>query len=348
MKGRKLSHNEISSLCLELALFLRAGADSAGALTLLSRETDDPRLRTPLEDMARCMDEGHPLSRVLEASGLFPSDVWRMVRVGEQTGRSEEALQSLARYYSRRDETDRRTRSALLYPSILLLIMLAVIVVLLTKVLPIFSRVYASLGGQLTGISGGLLRLGQLLNAALPVLCAILALAVVFLAVFALSQPVRDRLLSLWQKRRGDRGLSRKMADARFAQALSMGLSSGLSPEEAVETAGTLLPRHSAAERRLQACLAAMEENDSLIAGLKAGQLLPPSECLILELGLTGGSGEIAMEEVARRLDLEAEDALDRTLSRIEPTMVVLSSLLVGAILLSVMLPLANIMSAIG
>ena len=348
MKTRRLSHDDISTLCLELALFLHAGADSGSALVLLAEETEEPRLKTALAQMAHQMDEGTPLSRALEASGLFPRDVWATVRVGEQTGRSEEALRSLARYYDRRARMDRQARSALLYPSVLLLVMLAVIVVLLTKVLPIFSSVYASLGGQMTGLAGGLLRLGQFLNTILPALCILLGLVILLLVIFALSQSLRDQLLLLWQRKRGDRGLTRQMASARFAQALSMAMNSGLPAEEAVRSAGSLLEEYPAAAEQLRICLDTVAGGGSLIAGLKQTELLPPAECRLLELGLAGGSGEAAMEEVARRLDLAAEDALEAALSRVEPTMVVLTSLLVGAILLSVMLPLVNIMSAIG
>lgn len=348
MKNRRLSHDEISTLCLELALFLHAGADSGSGLVLLAEETDDPRLKATLSEMARQMDEGCSLAHVFEHSEAFPRDVWAMLWVGEKAGRSEEALRALAQYYDRRAQVDRHMRSALLYPSILLLIMLAVIVVLLTQVLPIFSDVYASLGGQLTGLAGGLLHLGQLLNTVLPLLCVILALLVILLVIFSVSQAFRGKLLAWWQKKRGDKGLPRKLAAARFAQALSMGLSSGLTAEDAVESAGTLLADQPAAARRVQVCLDAIAGGDTFLSALKKAELLPAAECRLLELGLASGSGETAMAEIARRLDVDAEDALEQQLGRVEPTMVVVTSLLVGAILLSVMLPLANIMSAIG
>lgn len=347
MKERKLSHDEISTLCLELALFLHAGAESGSGLTLLAEETQDPWLQKLLFRMARQVDEGDSLSQAFESSGAFPREVWATLRVGEQTGRSEEALRALARYHDRRSQLDRHLRSALLYPSVLLLIMLAVIVILLAKVLPIFNDVYASLGGQLTGIAGGLLHLGQILDTLLPALCVVLAAAVIFLAVFSSSEQFRTWLLHLWQKSRGDKGLAGKLSSARFAQALSMALSSGLPAEEAIASAGTLLSNPAAA-RRIRACLDELSCSGSLIGAMKQAQLLPAAECRLLELGLASGSGEVAMAEIARRLDRDAEDALERRIGQVEPTMVVITSLLVGAILLSVMLPLTHIMTSIG
>ena len=171
MKTITLTYNELSALCLELALFLHAGADFGGALSLLAEETDAPQVKARIADMAAEVDEGTPLSDAMEHSGLFPWDVWAMVRVGERTGRTEETLHSLSRYYTRRDAADQQIRSALLYPSLLMLVMLAVIVILLAKVLPIFREVYASLGAEMTGLAGTFLQFGLVLDALLPLLC---------------------------------------------------------------------------------------------------------------------------------------------------------------------------------
>ena len=76
--------------------------------------------------------------------------------------------------------------------------------------------------------------------------------------------------------------------------------------------------------------------------------MLPRAECRLLELGMRSGSGEEVMDHIAQRLSEEADAALEARMGQIEPTLVMISSLLVGLILLSVMLPLMNIMTAIG
>ena len=81
---------------------------------------------------------------------------------------------------------------------------------------------------------------------------------------------------------------------------------------------------------------------------MKEAQLLPPAESRLLRVGLQTGNADSVMEQIAQRLHQQAEDALEDAVSKIEPTMVLAASLLVGMILLSVMLPLINIMSAIG
>ena len=348
MKRFALSHDEIAALCLELSLFLHAGVDAGSGLDLLAQEDTSELRKAMLEQMANQMDEGFTLDAAFRQAGCFPEYVCGLIQVGEQTGRTEEALKALNQYYEQRARLDRRLRSALLYPAVLMLIMLAVVVVLLTQVLPVFSDVYASLGGRLTGVAGGLLVLGQVLSGLMPLLCALLIAAVLLLAAFAGSMTFREKVLALWRKAFGDRGVSRKLNTARFAQALAMGLNSGLPLEEAIELSASLLPDSPAAQQRCKACLDRLFEGAPLAQAMGESGLLPRAECRLLELGMNSGSGDQVMDHIALRLAEEGEAALEARMGQIEPTLVLSASLLVGLILLAVMLPLMNIMTAIG
>lgn len=343
-----LSNDTISGLCRGLSLLLHAGVGVGDGLALLAQEEESPALRAVLDEMARQMDDGSPLAAALRSSGRFPNYVCGLVEVGERSGRTEEALAALARHYEDRGRLERRLRSALLYPAVLLVVMLAVIVVLLARVLPVFNEIYADLGGRLTGVAGGLLTLGRVLDQAMPVLCVLLVLVVLFLALFAALPAFRERVLALWRKSRGDKGVSRQINTARFAQSLSMGLSSGLPLEEALTLSADLLADVPSAAAKCRDCLARLDEGTPLAQAMSQSGVLPRAQCRLLELGLRSGSGDSAMEQIARQLSEESEMALEETVGRVEPTLVVITSVLVGLILLSVMLPLMHIMTAIG
>lgn len=347
MKHNSMSHGELSSLCLELSMLFHSGVGTGDALTLLAEESD-PAYQAMLTAMADQVDLGSTLSAAMRETGRFPAYVCGLVEVGERAGRTEEALSALARYYERRARLDRRIKSALLYPAVMLLLMLVVIGVLLMKVLPIFDDVYASLGGRLTGVAGGLLALGRWLDGAMPVLWVLMAAVTVFLAAFAALPSFREKLTTLWRGSRGDKGVARRMNDARLAQALSMGLASGMPVEEALELASGLLDDVPQTKARCLDCRARLEQGERLSAAMQGSQLLPARACRLLELGQRSGTGDAAMEKIADDLSEESEAALEEKVSRVEPALVLVCSILVGLILLSVMLPLMHIMSAIG
>ena len=348
MAVRVLTNNEISGFCLGLSLLIHSGVGVGDGLALLAEEEPEGEHKKLLIELADSADSGISLAEAVRASGRFPDYVCGLLEVGEKSGRTEEALSALARYYEDRARLDHQVKTALLYPSILLIIMLAVIVVLLIKVLPVFNEVYSYLGASLTGIAGGLLALGRALDKAMPVLCVILGLIVVFLVLFSAVSSFRERITATWRKKMGDKGVSRKINTACFAQSLSMGLSSGLPIEEALSLAGSLLDGVPAAKKRCEDCKKRIENGESLSAAMKASGALPSAECRILELGLRSGTGDSAMEQIARRLSEESDISLEESVARVEPALVMVTSVLVGIILLAVMLPLMNIMTTIG
>lgn len=343
----KLAHSEIASLCRELALLLHAGISLADGLFLLCEE-ETSSMRDLLQQLGAKMDEGAQLSDAMESTGAFPLCATGMVRIGEQTGRMEDVLASLAQFYEQRSRVSRRIRQALAYPAVIMALMLVVIGVLLIRVLPVFDEVYASLGSRLTGVAASLLHLGQFLSAAMPALLVILAIAAAAAMLYAWCAPVREKVSALLTARFGDRGISRKFNNAHFARALAMGLGSALPLEDAVQQAGRLLADIPAAAARCETCAEGLRSGESLSSAMSDAGFLPPAESRMLAVGLRQGSGDRVVEEIADRLMEQAEDALEQTVAKAEPAMVLLASALVGAILLSVMLPLMNIMSALG
>lgn len=348
MNINRISNTETADLCRELALLLHAGISTGDGLYLLAEEENDAAQKEMLTEMAKTVDSGTSLAKAFEDTKCFPVYMTGLLQVGETVGRTEETLNALSRYYENKENLERRIISALTYPVMLLILMLVVIVVLLTKVLPVFNEVYASLGGSLTGIAGALLSFGTVLNKILPLLCVVLGAVLVLVGAFTFNKNFRTKVLRFWNARFGDKGVSKKLNNARFAQALSMGISSGMPPEDAVEMAANLLGDIPKAAERCKKCSELLDNGESLSKALNEAGLMEPAACRLLTLGMRGGSGDTVMEELARRMQNDAEFELEKTASKVEPALVLITTLLVGAILVAVMLPLMNIMTAIG
>jgi len=327
-----------------LSMLIQAGSTPAEALQMLQNESD---LHLPAI-LAQELDLGSPLSDAMDACGCFSHHCISMIRVGEQTGHLEEALNSLSKYYKERQQTARLLRDALTYPGLILLLMLSVIGVLLIYVLPVFDSVYASLGSRLTGVAGGLLQFGRMLKTAMPVLLILLGILVLFVLSFSRIAKFREICLALFRKRFADSGLFRLFHNARFARALAMGLASGQTLEEAVSLASTLLSDVPDAANRCRECASLLENGTSLSEAMEKTKLLPSSQAALLTVALRGGYADRIISEIADRMQENAEHAVSTVVARIEPAMVLTASLLVGSILLTVMLPLMNIMASIG
>lgn len=343
----KLTYRQTATFCRALALLLHAGIGLAEGMFLLCEE-ESGDMKTLLEKLGNRMNGGMTFSQAMEQTGAFPACVIGMVYVGEQTGRMEDVLESLGHFYEQREQNSRRIIQMLTYPSLIMVLMLIVVGVLLVEVLPIFDEVYSSLGSHLTGAGAGLLGLGRILKRLLPVFFCVLVVLAAVLLLYRYYRPVREKVCVWVSARFGDRGFLRKFNNAQFAQALAMGIGSGLPLEDAVEQSGRLLADVPGAAQRSSRCAAALRDGSPLAAAMGEHGFLAPGESRMLSIGLREGSADRVMLEIARYLMEDADAALEETIAKIEPAMVLGASVLVGLILLSVMLPLMDIMASIG
>ena len=348
MKNIRLTNEEISAICRELGLLIHGGINIADGLLSMAENEETEEMKGLLTEMGNKADDGYQLGQIFREAGCFPEYVTGILEVSDRTGGTEEALLSLGTYYENRVRTERHIRSAVLYPAVLLFIMLIIIVVLLTKVLPVFNDVYAQLGAGLSGVAGGLMALGSFLDKAMPVLLVILAAAVVLIILFAASQGFRDKAITWWKKTRGDKGIAAQISNARFAQVLSMGMRAGLDTQDILKLSENLFTDSPYELGCLKTCGEKLDSGMTLIEALNDSGLIPKSQTRLINVGNRAGRGDEVMADVAARMTEESENALEDKVSKIEPALVIATSILVGLILLSVMLPLVHIMSAIG
>jgi len=142
--------------------------------------------------------------------------------------------------------------------------------------------------------------------------------------------------------------LARRMAESRFSSAMAMGMASGLNIEDSFRTAMKFQDTTPKVQERYNACLERLERGEPLAESFRTEKILEASYCRILDLGAKSGTSDDAMAEIARRMDDAVQMDIERKVGKIEPTIVIITSILVGIILVAVMLPLVNIMSSIG
>ena len=88
----------------------------------------------------------------------------QMLEIGEETGKNDEVMDALSHHYQREEMILQSIKNAITYPMIMILMMVVIIVILMTKVMPIFNQVFQQLGHEMTGLSKGILLLGNTLS----------------------------------------------------------------------------------------------------------------------------------------------------------------------------------------
>lgn len=343
---KPLSNSELSSFCGQMALILKAGISVPEGLTILLGDADSADEQEILKKLLEDMQETASFCHALTETGVFPAYLLHMVEIGEETGTLDDVMESLQSHYEREDAVRNSIRSAVTYPMIMTGMMAVVVLVLLVKVMPVFNRVFIQLGTEMTGFSRILMQAGTAISRYSAVFIGILILLAGLIVYGTRTDAGRKQFRKLGQRIAFTRVIYEKIAACRFASGMALTLSSGLNPERSMELVSALNDDPVFREK-LEMCQQKINEGKELSDALVESGMFTGVYARMASIGSRTGSMDLVMDEIARRYQDEIDTRMNNLLAVLEPTLVVLLSLIVGAILLSVMLPLMGIMSNI-
>ena len=346
-KGKTFSFGDISLFCAQLSMLLRSSIPAGDGVAAIAESVQDVNAKKRLLEMEEKLSSGRPLYKALKESGAFPSYAVNMIEIGEKAGKLDEVLESLSVYYEREDALKKRVKSAVVYPFILVLMMAVVIAVLVAKVLPVFQQVIEDLGSEVSGGSAFVMTTGVAIGK--YAFLALLLLAAVLLVFAVVTRTQRGSLSVSHMLSRFvlTRRLSKKIAAARFASVFSMLLSSGYGADEALEMIPGILDNEKVIEK-VKKCREMLQNGVSFVEAVEKAELFDGVYGRMVGIGNKTGHLDTVMKKLADIYQEEVDASIEKTVSVIEPVLVGILSVVIGAILLSVMLPLMSIITSIG
>ena len=348
MSNKSLTNMYMSTLCLEMSMLLHSGITINNGVMMMLDDERDKGGKLVLQKLFEELENGVPLSTALRKAEYFPPYMMNMVEIGEKTGRLTETLKALSEHYERQDRLATAIKNAILYPAVLLAMMIVVVLILIVQVLPIFNDVFARLGAQMSPLAIQLMQFGTWFRG-VSVVVALIVFAMFVIAFLSWAIPsVRNGLVKLFRNRWGNSGVFGRAANSQFVASMSLAMSSGLSIDDSINMAASLNSSSTVINAKYEKCSDLVKSGSTLSDALRDSEILSARDSRMLSLGGRSGMADVAMSEIARRSDNSVQDEISRIVSRIEPTLVIITSVIVGVILLSVMLPLMGIMTSIG
>ena len=247
-----LSNAETAAFCSQIAMILRSGISSIEGISIMLEDTTEPEEKRLLESINTMLLNTGSLHLALEDTHAFPDYMIQMLQIGEQAGKLDEVMTSLADYYEKEAALNQTIHNAVTYPLLMIFMMILVILVLVTRVMPIFNQVFAQLGREMSGLSLGILRFGQFLNAHIVVCGIVLVLLAAGAAYLFWTKRGHQMLLGFMGKLHGGRSLQDQIGACRFASGMALTLSSGLTPAECLKLSIPLIKK-GAFRTRLEA-----------------------------------------------------------------------------------------------
>ena len=335
-----LSQKEIGILTRELATLLEAGLTLDRSLQILLELNEDERLTRVLRDLQERVRGGSTFSAALEAQkGEFPRLYINMVRAGEASGALDGVLVRLADYLERAEELRGTVQSALVYPTILLVVAGLSVIMLLVFVVPKFAVLFEDMGAALPLPTQIVMGIGDFFRDywwAMLVALALIALAI----EHALKKPeVRDRFDTYVLRMPLFGDLVWKMETARFCHTLSTLLKNGLPLLSALNLAKEVMNN-----RRLLALLEEasqdLKHGKGLAEPIAKREILPQMALQMIRVGEESGHLDAMLTKVAQIYDKETQASVKRLLTLLEPALIIGLGITVAGIIISIIVPI--------
>lgn len=347
-KSGRVSLDDLVMFSRQLATMVDSGIPLVHCLSILGEQSESKVLIDVSLKIRADIEGGRHFHDALSRHSTIFSNLYiNMVKAGEASGKLNEILERLAVYLEKTSALQRKIRSSLIYPAVVVSMALLITAVLLIKVVPTFKGIFETLGGTLPMPTQVLLTISDIVRSSF-----IYILIIFFIISFLLKKYIEtekgryqfDRLIL----RLPIFGiLFRKVAVAKFTRTLATLVKSGVPILNALGIVGKTAGNKIVEEAVTNAC-ASIREGEPISEPLYKSKVFPPMVVRMIAVGEQTGELEKMLNKIADFYDSQIDAAVSGLTSMIEPLVIGLLGIMIGGIVVALFLPIFKITELIG
>ena len=341
-----ISLDDLIIFCRQMYALVKAGVPILRAINGMAETSNSEKLKVALADIANQLEGGFQLSSALNKHPkLFSPLFVSLINVGENTGKLDDSFLKLASYFEREQDTRKRIKSALRYPSFVLIAIAAAIIILNIFVIPTFATMFSKLGAELPWATQALIASSSFFLNYWPHL-----LVGSVVSFFAVRYYIRTpRGLYLWDKRKIKLPIVGSIIErsilSRFSHSFAIVLRAGVPM-----TTGLTLVSEAADNTFMRDKIITMRTNiesgESLLRSSVASNLFTPLVLQMIAVGEETGQVDSLLEEVGNYYEREVDYDLATLTAKIEPILISIVAIMVLILALGIFTPMWDMMSA--
>ena len=345
--SKKVKKVQISRFTRQFATMIGAGLPMVQCLEILAQQSESAELRKVIGQVKESVQAGTTLAEALSKHKKIFDDLYvNMVDAGEIGGALDTILIRLAAYREKADALVRKVKGALIYPSVIFIVAIGVTAAMLTFIVPVFAKLFSGLGAELPGPTKFVLGLSHFLRSNFITGLIFLVLLAVGFRFYIRTEQGRLFLDKLLLKLPLIGELLRKSAISRFTRTLGTLISSGVSILEALDitakTAGNKVIQNA-----IKKSVISIAEGETITQPLKETGVFPPMVTQMISVGEKTGGLDDMLNKIADFYEEEVDAAVSAITSIIEPVVIIFMGVIVGGILISMYLPMFDIIGKI-
>jgi type IV pilus assembly protein PilC len=338
--GGKVALADLVVFTRQLATMIDAGLAMVQSLQALAEQATNKVMRDVIRDVCSRVEAGDSFSASLQKHPkVFDRLYVRMVDAGEKGGLLAEILARLATYLENTARLRKKVKSAMMYPTAVTIIAIAITIFLLVRVVPVFGEIYDGFDAELPGPTQFLISFSEFLQRTLIYIIPAVGLLVYGWFYYIKTKPGRE----FWDRTRLKLPIfgviAHKICLARFTRTLASLIRSGMPILEVLEIVGSTCG-NVIMEKAIRTASGDIERGEGISNALAKHPVFPSMIIRMLTAGEQTGKIDSMLERVADFLDEEVETTLSGLTSLIEPLLIVFLGVVVGGIVVCMFLPI--------
>lgn len=339
--GKKIKPLDIAFFSRQMATMMKAGVPLLQSFDIISEGSDNPNMRTLIDNIKQQVASGHSLATSLRQKPEYFDDLYcNLVDAGEQAGALESLLDRVATYKEKTESLKAKIKKAMTYPIAVIIVAFVVTAILLIKVVPQFQSIFEGFGAKLPTFTLMVVGLSQILQDYwLIFLAAIIAAIFLFRRAYKTSEKFRNWLDRALLKIPIIGPLLFKSAVARYARTLATTFSAGVPLVDALDSVagatGNVVFRN-AVQKVKQDVSTGMQLNFSM----RSTGVFPMLAVQMTAIGEESGALDSMLDKVATYYEDEVDNMVDSLTSLMEPMIMAVLGIIVGGLVVAMYLPI--------
>ena len=343
----KVSSKDKIVFTRQFATLIGAGLPLTTALRTVNEQTQSKPMKAVIDSLIQDVEAGRTLTQSCEKfPDIFDHVYIALLRAGEASGTLDLSLKRLADQEEKTEAMLSKIRSALTYPAIVLLVIIAVLVFMIIVVVPQVQLLYEDLGKQLPWITKMLTDVADFIMNQWYILVIVIA-ALVFFGVQFLKTRVGNKFAALFKLNVPlFKGMFLRLYNARFARTAENLLSTGVSIQDTLTISAEAM-NNVVLEAQIKIASEKVKQGKPLSESLKARSYIMPLVHEMASIGEQSGKMDEMLGKAATVYENELDEQIRTISAMIEPIMMVVMALLVGVIVMAVLLPIYSLVSEV-
>jgi len=344
----KVSMKEFVTFVTQLSIMIKAGSSIPDSLNVLRNQTFTTYFKNVISDVYESVLKGEYLSDALDDHPkVFPSFFTSMVYIGELSGNLSMVLDESVKYYENDQKMKKKAKSAMIYPIFLLVIITAVFFLLMLMVVPQFVDMINSFGGEVPLITKIVSNLSAFIVKNVAYI-AIIAFTLIFGGILFFKKTRLGKQTSDWIKYHCPviKTITKNTITTRFCSAFAILLSSGMNVLDCLKAMPRIIDNIEFS-KRFKKTIRDVNDGEKLTTALDRSEVFPQMLIQMTSVGERSSSLETVYKTVESYYAEELAASISRATALLEPITIIILGVIVLIVILSIMLPLFSLMSAI-